>query len=213
MARYTVSFIFVIIGYNPRMANMQKKVLVLGGPTGGGKDTMVAMLLKEHFQFIRLTTATTRQPRSYETHATDYYFLSSDEFNKAIETGDIVEHTYFANRDEYYGTYKPDLDQKIASGQIPIAVTDRIGAKYMKDNYNATTICVVPTPFESLRERFHAREPDATEEWIAKRMDNACKEIELGKGHFDYTIENEYGNLGEALAVIDVILRKEGYVN
>ena len=189
-----------------------KKVLVLGGPTGGGKDTIVELLVKEHPTLVRLTTATTRQPRVYEAHARDYYFFSNEEFKNAIAAGDIVEHTYFANRDEYYGTYKPDLDTKIARGLVPIAVTDRIGAKYMKEQYGATTITIVPTPFKSLHERFRSREPDATEEWIMHRIENAKEEIELGKGHFDYTIENAYGRLGETLVEVDNILRKEGYI-
>jgi guanylate kinase len=194
------------------METTSKKVLVLGGPTGGGKDTIVELLLKEHPQFVRLTTATTRKPRVYEQDGRDYYFLSNEQFKIAIETGEILEHTYFANRDEYYGTYKPDLERKISAGKIPIAVTDRVGAKYMKDHYGATTITVIPVPFESLHERFLSREPDATEEWIARRMENAKEEIELGKGNFDYTIENEYGKLGETLVAVDQILRKEGYI-
>lgn len=190
-----------------------KKVLVIGGPTGGGKDTIVTMLLKEHPQFVRLTTATTRAPRAYEQHERDYYFLTNEQFKKAIEVGDILEHTYFANRDEYYGTYKPDLEKKMGEGKIPIAVTDRVGARYMKDHYGATTITVTPTPFETLHERFRAREPDATEEWISHRMENAREEIALGKDHFDYVVENEYGKLGETLVSVDAILRKEGYIS
>jgi guanylate kinase len=57
-----------------------------------------------------------------------------------------------------------------------------------------------------------ARSPDASDEWIAQRMDNAKEEIELGKGCFDYTVENEYGKLGETLVAVDQILRKEGYI-
>lgn len=189
-----------------------KKVLVIGGPTGGGKDTIVTMLLKEHPQFVRLTTATTRAPRAYEEHERDYYFLTNDEFKKALADGEILEHTYFANRDEYYGTYKPDLVKKVGLGKIPIAVTDRVGARYMKDHYGATTITINPVPFETLHERFRAREPEATEEWILHRMENAREEIALGKDHFDYSIDNVYEKLGETLVAVDTILRKEGYI-
>lgn len=194
------------------MVENSTQVLVLGGPTGGGKDTIVELLVREHPKFVRLTTATTRAPRAYEEHGRDYYFFSNEDFKKAIEEGDIVEHTYFANRDEYYGTYRLDLEKKIAAGKTPIAVTDRIGARYMKEHYGATTICVVPVPFASLHERFRSREPDATEEWIAHRMENAREEIELGKGHFDFTVENGYGRLGETLVEVDKILREKGYL-
>lgn len=173
---------------------------------------MVARLLIDHPNFVRLTTATTRSPRAYEVDKRDYYFMTTDGFKAALERGDIVEHTYFANRDEYYGTYRPDLEMKIAAGKIPVAVTDRVGAKYMKTHYGATTITIIPTPFESLHERFLAREPESTEEWIARRTENAREEIELGRGHFDYTIENEYGKLEDTIGGVYGILRKEGYI-
>lgn len=194
------------------MTESTKRILVVGGPTGGGKDTVVARLLADHPQFVRLTTATTRSPRAYEVDERDYYFLTTDEFKAALERGDIVEHTYFANRDEYYGTYRPDLEKKIAAGKIPVAVTDRVGARYMKEHYDATTITIIPTPFESLHERFLARDPKSTEEWIAKRMENAREEIELGRGHFDYTVLNEFGKLDETVEEVYGILRKESYI-
>jgi guanylate kinase len=194
------------------MSDAKNRILVIGGPTGGGKDTVVARLLADHPKFVRLTTATTRSPRVYEKHERDYYFLTKDEFRDALERGDILEHTYFANRDEYYGTYRPDLEKKNAMGKIPVAVTDRVGARYMKDEYGATTISIVPTPFESLHERFLSREPDATEEWIARRMENAREEIELGKGHFDYIVDNEFGKLENTVARVYEILVDEGYI-
>jgi guanylate kinase len=195
------------------MSQTRKQVVVIGGPTGGGKDTVVARLLADYPQFVRLTTATTRSPRAYEKHERDYYFMTSDEFKQALERGDIVEHTYFANRDEYYGTYRPDLEKKIAEGKVPIAVTDRVGAEYMKKHYGAATIMVVPTPFETLHERFLSRDPNLTEEWIAKRIENAREEIELGKGHFDYTVENAYGKFEETIEEVYGILKKEGYID
>jgi guanylate kinase len=161
---------------------------------------------------VRLVAATTRAPRLKEQHGEDYYFLSRDEFKKAIEGGDIVEHAYFPNRDEYYGTYRPELEKKLALGRIPIATTDRIGAKYLKDQYNATTISIVPSPIESLRARFLTRDPNVSEEWIARRIENCKEEIELSRGHFDYTIENVFEKLGETLVEVDRILRKEGYI-
>lgn len=194
------------------MEALQKKVLVIGGPTGGGKDTIVLALLKEHPQFVRLVTATTRPPRVYEEHERDYYFLTNEEFKTALEMGDILEHTYFENRNEYYGTYKPDLEKKITEGKIVIAVTDRVGAMYMKEHYGATTVSIIPIPFQSLHERFRSREPDVSEEWIARRMENAKEEIELGKNCFDYEVENIYGQLGHTLVRVDDILTKEGYL-
>jgi guanylate kinase len=194
------------------MNKVAARVLVIGGPTGGGKDTIVALLVKKYPQFARLVTATTRAPRAYEKHEHDYYFFTKDEFNAASANGAICEQTYFANRDEYYGTYKPDLEKKIASGIIPIAVTDRIGARYMKENYGASTLCIIPTPFASLHERFRSREPDATEEWILRRMDNARDEIEEGKGNFDYFVDNEFGQLDATVVRVEDILAKEGYL-
>jgi len=194
------------------MEAKERNVLVIGGPTGGGKDTVVSSLVAEYPEMVRLVTATTRAPRNYELHERDYYFLTNAEFKAALEQGDILEHTYFANRDEYYGIYRPDLDKKIAEGKIVIAVTDRIGARYLKSHYGATTITIMPVPFISLHERFRSREPLATEEWIALRMENAKEEIELGKGHFKYAVDNVYGELPATLNAVNEILKKEGYI-
>src|SRR3989344_3378285 len=95
---------------------MQKQVAVISGPTGSGETTITNVIIARFpKRASRLVTATTRPPRDDEVHGRDYYFLSKDEFKQATLDGRIPEYTYTENRDTYYGSYLPDLEEKLHS--------------------------------------------------------------------------------------------------
>ena len=133
-----------------RNSKLLKRVLVIGGPTGSGETTITNEIIKRYPVFTRLVTATSRKPRNNEQTKIDYYFFSKEDFEKNIKSGDIIEYTYIENRDSYYGTYKPDLDDKLEKGFNVIVNVDIVGAKYYKKNYNATTIFIKPSSLEEL---------------------------------------------------------------
>src|SRR3989338_4798089 len=104
-----------------------KKVVVISGPTGSGESTITSAIIKRFPHFKRLVTATTRKPRLKERDRVDYYFFSKDTFLEEVDKGNIIEYTYIKNRDSYYGTYKPDLEDKIKKGFIVIVNVDGVG--------------------------------------------------------------------------------------
>ena len=188
-----------------------KKVLVIGGPTGSGETTITNEIIERFPVFTRLVTATSRKPRNGEKDKIAYYFFSKEGFEKQISNGNIIEYTYIENRDAYYGTYKPDLDEKIAKGFNVIVNVDIVGAKYYKENYDATTLFIKPESIEELKGRLINRDKNIDPEELEKRIRNAENEIEKEMSFYDYIIVNANGKLNEAIEKTIDILKKENY--
>jgi guanylate kinase len=190
---------------------MNKRVLVIAGPTGCGESTITNELIKRFPSFKRLVTATTRAMRAGERNAVSYYFLSKEKFKDEISKGNIIEHTYVENRDAYYGSYKPDLDKKIAAGFNIIVNPDMVGAKYYKDKYAAITIFIKPDFIENIRKRILNREPEITDKELSSRLVNAENEIRNEISAYDFVVTNKQDLLEEAVNEIVEILKKEGF--
>lgn len=189
----------------------QKQVIVIAGPTASGESTFTYELTDAFENFTKLVSATTREPRLNEKHGIDYYFFSKENFFKEVETGNILEHTYVANRDAYYGTYKPDLEEKLVKGLNVIANTDTKGAQFFKKHYGATTIFLRPKSLEVIEDRLRRRDASISEEEVQKRVASASMEIEEAAGHFDYVVWNTDGEFANTLFEVVEILKKEGY--
>lgn len=190
---------------------MHKQVVVIAGPSGSGESTITNEIVQRYPRVQRLVTATTRTPRQGEKHGVDYYFFTEDEFKRKVKKGEILESTYVENRNAYYGTYGPDLAEKLKAGFIVVMNPDLIGAKYYKKHYHATTIFIVPGNPDGLELRLRKRNPDMSEREIAQRKDNALREMHDEKPFYDYTVMNEDDKLEEAVQEVIEILRKEGY--
>jgi guanylate kinase len=193
------------------MGKNKKRVLVIGGPTGSGETTITNEIIKRFPVFTRLVTATSRKPRNGEKNKIAYYFFSKDEFEKQISDGNIIEYTYIENRDDYYGTYKPDLDTKIEKGFNVIVNVDIVGAKYYKGHYNATTIFIKPESIEELKGRLTNRDKNISQEELEKRLQNAENEIEKEMPFYDYVVMNANEKLDKAIEETADILTKENY--
>lgn len=192
-------------------SKLLKNVLVIGGPTGSGESTITNEIIKRFPIFTRLVTATSRKTRSGEREKIDYYFFSKEKFEKEIEKGNIIEYTFVKNRGVYYGTYKPDLDEKVAKGFNIIVNVDMVGAKYYKENYNATTIFIKPKSIEELNGRLISRDKNIKPEELVKRLRNAESEIKNEIKYYDYIVINANGKLEESVKKTIEILRKENY--
>lgn len=191
---------------------MQRQVLVIAGPTGSGETTVTNEIVRRFpSRMKRLVTATTRPPRAGEQNGVDYYFFTPEEFMSAKERGEILESTYIANRDTYYGTYAPDLKKKVASGDIVIVNPDIVGARYYREHFDAIAIFIVPESIDALARRIRDRNPELPEAEIEKRRENAEAEIRDEQSFYDYTVRNADGKLEDAVLHVVDIMRKEGY--
>lgn len=193
------------------MTTTEKRVLIIAGPTGSGESTLTKEIIKKYPVFTRLVTATTRKPRLNEQHGIDYYFFSSDQFKQELTAGNILEHTFVPGRDVYYGTYKKDLEEKIAAGNNIIVNPDVVGAKYYKKQYNAVTIFIKTESMEILKQRLQAREPDMSGDELKLRLEAAQYELVNEEKFYDYTIINKDNQLQAAVDEVSTILKKEGY--
>lgn len=187
-----------------------KQVVVIAGPSGSGKDAIIRELLKRCQNTTRMVTAVTRAPRPGEVDGVDYYFLSNEEFKKELERGNILEHYYRTETDTYYGTYKPDIESRIASGKTVLCQLQIVGAKYFKEKYKAVTLFILPHSLDALERRIRARSHMSDVEW-QERLKITRREILDEAPWYDYRVENEDGKLDESIGKIMAILEKEGY--
>lgn len=190
------------------MTEQNKRIIVIGGPTGSGESTITNALVARFPNFTRLVTATTRAPREGEQDGVDYYFFSKERFLGEQEAGNILEFTHIANRDIYYGSYRPDLEEKLSGGKIVIVNPDIVGAKYYKNNFSALTIFIEPGSIEILAQRLKKRSPNISEEELTRRLENARQELEHEKPFYDVTIENEEGKLEQTIEQVAAIIQR-----
>ncbi|MBI5470592.1 guanylate kinase [Candidatus Kaiserbacteria bacterium] len=190
---------------------MAKQVVVIAGPSGSGKNAIIASIMREHPIAARLVTATTRRPRPGEIDGVDYYFFSQEKFDAEMVAGNIPEHRYVAVLDTYYGTYLPDLEQKIKAGKIVFAQVDIEGARLLKERYGAATIFIMPESLEQFYGRLRVRNPEWSQKEMDARMKITDEEIRVHSPQYDYRVVNADGALQETVQQVMEILRKEGY--
>ena len=190
---------------------MERQVVVIAGPSGSGKNAVIDALLERSKKCSLLVNVTTRPSREGEKEGVDYYFFSVDDFKRGIETGSILEYRYVPSLGTYYGTYKPDLESRIAKGDVVLAHKDIVGARYLKEHYNAVTIFLLPESIESLERRIRARNPGMSPSELAERMKMVKREVEEEAPHYDYRVVNADGKLEETINNVMAILKKEGY--
>ena len=171
--------------------------LILSGPSGSGKGTIVKELIKNE-QFILSISATTRTPRAGEVDGQHYFFKSKEDFEEMIAQKALLEYACFC--DNYYGTPKAFIDQAVEEGKDVILEIEVQGALQVKNVYpDAIFIFIMPPTFEELKNRLIGRGTE-TEEVIHQRLARAIKELELYQ-EYDYIVVNDDLNV----AVQDII--------
>jgi len=164
------------------------KLIVLTGPSGVGKGTLLRSLLQRHPDLYLSVSATTRQPRPGEVDGKDYFFLTRPQFERMIANGEFLEWAEFAGN--LYGTPKSAVEEQIRRGQWVILEIELEGARQVRESFaNAFRIFILPPSLPELEYRIRNRGTD-TEEAIARRLQRAKEEIDAAT-EFDLQIVND----------------------
>ena len=182
-------------------AQQPGKLIVITGPSGVGKGTLVKSLLQRHSQLRVSTSATTRQPRAGEKDGVDYYFLSKSDFKTAIDNQELLEWAEYAGN--YYGTPKDRVIEQIAAGNYVLLEIELAGARAIADIFpEARRIFILPPSIEDLEQRIRQRGANS-EESIANRLEIARQEI-AASDEFDFKIVND--DLEQAIAQLETAI-------
>ena len=164
------------------------KLIVLTGPSGVGKGTLVQILLQRHPEIYLSISATTRSPRPGETYGEHYYFVSRTDFEKMISDRHLLEWAEFAGN--YYGTPRLPVEQQVAEGKIVLLEVELDGANQISTSCpDALRIFILPPSFSALEQRLRDRATDSNSA-INSRLKRAQIEI-ASAGEFDVQITND----------------------
>ncbi|MFM2414499.1 MAG: hypothetical protein RI911_192 [Candidatus Parcubacteria bacterium] len=186
---------------------MKQRVVVIAGPAGSGKDTVVRELLKRIPDATLMVTATTRAPRPGEVDGVNYHYMDNVRFKEELAKGNILEYYHRAATDTYYGTYKPDIDARLARNEIVFCVLQIVGAKYMKEHYGALTIFIEPKSIEEFERRIRARSPMSDTEWEERKRITE-NELKNDAPWYDHRVVNADGGLDDAVVEVYSILKE-----
>ena len=163
------------------------KLIVVSGPSGAGKGTLIGRVLPHLEKTVLSTSATTRPRRPDEVNGREYHFLSPEEFEDRVNKGEFLEHvTYGSNS---YGTLRSSVEEELEAGRNVILEIELEGARNVRRLMpEATLIFIAPPDLEELERRLRIRSTEADAE-IAARMERARVEL-AARNEFDYIIVN-----------------------
>ena len=179
------------------------KLIVVSGPSGVGKDTVVSEYLKLHPEDKLSVSMTSRPKRDYEIDGVHYYFRTKEGFEEEIEKGNLLEYALYNGN--YYGTPKSEVIKRLEDGINVILVIEVQGARNIKNMLgdDVLLIFVLPPSIEELRERLINRGTDSLEV-INERLEIAEKEIRENT-FYDYKIINS--NVEDAVKSLETIIK------
>ena len=168
--------------------NHQGILVVVSGFSGAGKGTLMKELLKRYDNYALSISATTRTPREGETDGKEYFFVTKEQFEKMRDERKLIEYAQYVNN--YYGTPKEYVEQKMAEGKDVILEIEIQGALKVKKRFpDALLLFVTPPSAEELRRRLVGRGTE-TMEVINARLARAAEEAS-GMEAYDYLLIND----------------------
>jgi len=181
-------------------------LVVLSGPSGVGKDAVLARMRKLERPFHYVITSTTRPKRAGEKNGVNYHFLSQKEFQQMLDKHQFLEWaTVYGN---YYGVPKDEITSALSKGVDTIVKIDVQGAATIKKILpQAVFIFLMPPSMEALEKRLRRRRSESSED-LALRLERAKGEIK-SLPLFDYVITSHQNKLDEVVSQIDAIIAAE----
>lgn len=178
-------------------------LIVVSGPSGCGKGTILAEILKDE-KFFYSISATTRNARPGEIDGVNYHFLTKDKFEELIENDGMLEYASYC--DNYYGTPRKPVEDMLNEGKHVILEIEVQGAMKIKEKCpEAKFIFILPPSLKELRRRLNKRGTES-EDIIEKRLNEAAGEIKQAY-KYDYALIN--GELSDAVNDLIAIIRAE----
>ena len=163
------------------------KMIVISGPSGVGKGTVLSIAMEKCHDLRFSVSATTRAPRPSEQEGIHYYFITKERFEEMIAAGEFLE--YDAHAANYYGTPRGQALEKMENGHVLLDIEPK-GAEQVKANMpEATLIFIMPPSVEELERRLRGR-GDTSEEQIGLRMERAIWEMDQ-RSWYDHVLVND----------------------
>ena len=163
------------------------KLFVISGASGVGKSTVLAKVMAERKDLCFSVSATTRSPRPGEVDGESYYFISRERFEQMIREDAFLE--YDAHMDNYYGTPKDQLEEKLEKGSVILDIEPNGAFNVRRNRPDAVLIFIAPPSAKELERRLRSR-GDTAEEQIRLRLDRVQWEVQQSK-QYDYVVINE----------------------
>jgi guanylate kinase len=190
------------------MAHRPGKLVVISGPSGVGKTTILRRLLADLPHLTPSVSATTRPPRVGERNGVDYHFIPAEEFERRRAAGDFLECCQVYGRQYWYGTLVDEVTPRLASGEWVVLEIDVEGTLSILARYpEAITIFVEPSHPDQLLERLQGRGTESPEA-MARRLEVAHREL-LQSHHYRHRVVND-NDVAASVTAIERILFDAG---
>jgi guanylate kinase len=168
---------------------MSEKLTVIAGPTAVGKGTVVDFIIKNYENIHLSVSATTRAPRDGEIEGQSYFFMTHEQFDHLIATGQMLEYAVVHGSNKY-GTPKQPVIEALERGEQVILEIDIQGARQVRESMpEAKLVFIAPPSWDELVARLESRGTETPEEQ-ARRLDTARGEL-AAQGEFDYVVIND----------------------
>jgi guanylate kinase len=177
-------------------------VLVVTGPSGAGKGTLIRELVERVPEIEVTVSATTRERRRGEEDGREYWFLSDDDFLERVGRGELLEHVEYVSG-RRYGTLRSELERIARRGHLPLLELETVGALRVKREVPGAVTIFISARVDELERRLRERATESTGE-IGERIALARKQLEQ-EGEFDYVIEND--DLERAVGELTTLVR------
>ena len=168
------------------MEKANQRIIVIEGPSGVGKDTIIRTLTEKYpDRFAKLVSVATREMRPNESQGNPYHFVNNEEFDQMIASGDIFEHT--VRHGEKRGMSEKYIKAILAENKIPLKDCDMVGVNALRSRFSDVKTIFITADKKAVEERLHKR--GDTLEDIEKRLadyDEYMKNAE----HYDHVLEN-----------------------